>query len=217
MSAAAMTIFVCRVPVCRRTIQWAGLGATVGVAVRLEFVEGAAPATRSSQLLARSVVAATGACRRHIPAISGIELCGAYETVSFDAQAFEGQRVPLIDKGPSAFELADKILPSASLVHLASPDSVKLAWQTRHPGHLRAVYASPLDTHQLKLLNGARDCNILGVRREEDDFVVTVAYLHADGEAEALVYDRVVRATGFEFDDSVFDESVRPERDETGR
>ena len=34
--------------------------------------------------------------------------------------------------------------------------------------------------------------------------MVKVAYKHADGEVEELVYDRVVRATGFRFDDAIF-------------
>lgn len=166
---------------------------------------------------AHSVIVATGASRPHIPDIPGIDLCEGYETASFEPDDYEGQRVLLLGKGNSAFELADAILPAVSLVHLASPDSVKLAWRTRHPGHVRALYASLLDTYQLKLLNGALDCDVLHIRKDGEQFVVTVAYLHADGETEELVYDRVIRATGFEFDDSVFAADVRPERDATGR
>ena len=41
-------------------------------------------------------------------------------------------------KGNAAFELADLLLGVTSIVQLASPHPLQLAWQTRHPGHARA-------------------------------------------------------------------------------
>jgi hypothetical protein len=38
----------------------------------------------------------------------------------------------------------------------------------------------------------------------------TVAYAHANGEVEELVYDRVIAATGFRFDDSIFSDDCKP-------
>ena len=63
----------------------------------------------------------------------------------------------------------------------------------------------------LKLLNGTLDCHINQIRKLGDKFVVTVSYIHADGEQEELVYDRVIRATGFRFDNSLFDQTCKPE------
>lgn len=52
----------------------------------------------------------------------------------------------------------------------------------------------------MKLLNGTLDCTVQSIRREGDEFIVEVVYTHAEDEHEELVYDRVVRATGFRFD-----------------
>ncbi|MEM9490194.1 MAG: NAD(P)-binding domain-containing protein, partial [Myxococcota bacterium] len=116
-----------------------------------------------------------------------------------------------LGKGNSAFEIADNILATAALIHLASPTSVRMAWQTRHPGNVRADHVRILDTYQLKLLNGALDCHIRAIERDGEQFVVTIEYVHADGETESLVYDRVIRCTGFRFDRAIFADSCLPE------
>jgi thioredoxin reductase len=120
---------------------------------------------------------------------------------------FEGQRVLILGKGNSALELADRILDSASLIHVASPTPLRLAWRSRHPGHPRANFTRLLDAYQLKMLH-----SILAPRRRPDGRITaSITYAHADGEREHLVYDRVVRATGFQFDPSIFEEGTRPE------
>ena len=161
-------------------------------------------------LKTRCCIVATGLSRPHIPDIPGIEHAEGYETVDFSEEAFIGQRLLIIGKGNSGFEVADQALESASLIHLASPDPIQMAWETRHPGHLRAQYTQLLDTYQLKLLNGTLDCHINQIRKQGDQFVVRVSYVHADGEEEELVYDRIIRATGFCFDTSLFDQSCKP-------
>jgi thioredoxin reductase len=159
----------------------------------------------------RCVVVATGPRVPHVPDIPGIEHAEGYESASFEQEDYEDKRVLIIGKGNSGFELADAILSSASLIHLASPHPVQLAWKTRHPGHLRSQYARILDTYQLKTLNGALDCDIHRIEKREDGtYKVVLIYVHADGEEEHLVYDKIVRATGFCFDTSIFDEACRP-------
>ena len=97
------------------------------------------------------IVVATGLSHPFVPDIPGIEHVEAYETVSFDEDEFEGQRVLIIGKGNSGFEIADQLLESTALIHLASPQSIQMAWKTRHPGHLRAQYTPLLDTYQFKI------------------------------------------------------------------
>ena len=41
------------------------------------------------------------------------------------------------------------------------------------------------------------------IAKDGDEFLVDVTYSHADGETETLVYDRVIPATGFRFDDAI--------------
>ena len=161
---------------------------------------------------ARCLIVATGTPLPFIPPIEGIELAEGYERVSFLPRDFEGQRVLILGKGNSALEFADRILDSASLIHVASSTPLRLAWQSRHPGHPRANFARLLDAYQLKMLHSILDCTVNRLEKRPDGRITaSITYAHADGEREHLVYDRVVRATGFQFDPSIFGEGTRPE------
>jgi len=166
-------------------------------------------------LSCRCLIVATGMGRPHIPDIPGIEHAEGYEHASFVAEDYLDERVLIIGKGNSGFELAEKILATAAIIHIASPQPIRMAWKTRHPGHLRAQYTSLLDAYQLKTLHSALDCDILRIERltngpEAGKLLVTVRYTHAEGEVDEIVYDRVVRATGFRFDGRLFDKDCRP-------
>jgi thioredoxin reductase len=156
------------------------------------------------------LIVATGFSKSFVPEIPGIELCEGYESADISPEDFEGKRILIIGKGNSAFEVADIALETASLVHIASPSPVKLAWKSRHPGHVRANHVRLLDSYQLKLLNGTLDCHILDISSYGTSLKATVSYVHADGEIEELIYDRIIRCTGFSFDDSIFDKSCKP-------
>ena len=164
-----------------------------------------------NRYVARCLVIATGASRLYVPPIPGIELAEGYESVSMRPDDFAGQRVLILGKGNSAFEFAECILDRAQLIHLASPTPIRMAWKTRHAGDLRAHYTRLLDAYQLKMLHGALDCIVESIEQRPDGkFAATVAYTHAQGERERIVYDRVVRATGFQFDASIFGDGARP-------
>ncbi|HLJ35236.1 MAG TPA: NAD(P)-binding domain-containing protein [Ktedonobacteraceae bacterium] len=157
----------------------------------------------------RCLVVATGFSRPYIPAIPGIELAEGYENVSMRPEDFAGQRVLIIGKGNSGFEIANTMLGTAALIHIASPRPIQLAWNSRHPGHLRAEYTRFLDTYQLKLLNSSLDGIVNQIVRRGEKLVVPFTYAHANGEWEEMAYDRIIRCTGFQFDDSIFDETCR--------
>ena len=166
---------------------------------------------KGRQYLTRRLVIATGTSQPYVPRISGIELAEGYENVSMRRSDFKDQRVLLIGKGNSGFEIAESVLDWCKLVHLASPTPVRMAWKTRHAGDLRAHYTRLMDAYQLKMLHGVLDCTVESIEKRADGkFVVTVIYSHAEGERERIVYDRVVRATGFKFDDSIFVDGTRP-------
>ncbi|MDJ0590932.1 MAG: NAD(P)-binding domain-containing protein [Pleurocapsa sp. MO_226.B13] len=174
--------------------------------------------TEGKRYRCQVLIIATGLGRPYIPDIPGIEAVEHYETVSMDSETYAGQRVLVIGKGNSAFEIADVALESAAIVHVASPSSISLAYNSRHPGHLRVNYSRLLDAYHLKTLNGMLDCHIHNIEKQTDGtFVVTVAYVHADGEVEELVYDRVIRCTGFRFDTSFYDANCTPETILAGR
>jgi len=166
---------------------------------------------QEGEIIAETLIVASGFGKPFVPDIPGIELTEGYEDADLNPDGFRDKKILVIGKGNSAFEVADLALDQASLVHMASPRAVKLAWQSRHPGHVRANHVRLLDSYQLKLLNGTLDCNVLSISRHDNSLKALVSYVHADGEEEELVYDRIIRCAGFKFDPTVFDDSILPE------
>ncbi|WP_073761496.1 NAD(P)-binding domain-containing protein [Streptomyces sp. CB02923] len=161
---------------------------------------------------ARRLIVATGVTRPYIPGIEGVETVERYDEVDVDPAAFTGQRVLIIGRGNSAFETADNLIETASVIHVAGPGSLKLAWQTHFVGHLRAVNNNFLDTYQLKLQNAVLDGHILRIRQQPDgSYVVSVSFSRVNEVVKDIPYDRVILATGFRFDPSIFAPECRPE------
>jgi thioredoxin reductase len=160
---------------------------------------------------ARRVLVATGYTRPYLPAIPGLELAECYVDVSVDPADFVNQQVLVIGKGNSAFETAENLIPTAAVIHVASPQPLHFAWKTHFVGHLRAVNNNFLDTYQLKSQNAVIDATIEKIERRGGRYAVTMRYSHAHGEREELLYDRVIACTGFRFDASIFDAACAPE------
>lgn len=160
---------------------------------------------------ARRLIVATGPSKPYIPNIPGIELADGYESVSVDPEDFADQRVLIIGKGNSAFETADNLVETAAVIHVAGPHSIRMSWQSHYVGHLRAVNNNFLDTYQLKSQNALLDGHILNIARDGAGFLVTVSFSRADEVTRDIRYDRVIRATGFRFDHSIFADSALPE------
>ncbi|GLW34709.1 NAD(P)-binding domain-containing protein [Actinoplanes regularis] len=161
---------------------------------------------------ARRVVVATGVSQLYVPPIEGAQLCERYDTVSVDPEDFVNQRVLIIGKGNSAFETADALVETAAVVHVAGPHSVRLAWQTHYVGHLRAVNNNFLDTYQLKSQNAVLDGTVERItRRDDGGFRIVFRYARTSERLREIDYDRIILATGFRFDASIFDESARPD------
>lgn len=160
---------------------------------------------------ARRLVVATGVSRLYVPPIPGIEEVESYADAPRDPQAYANQHVLIVGKGNSGFETAQEMIHTAAVIHVASPESVRFAWQTHHVGHLRALNNDFLDTYQLKCQNAVLDASIERIRKLDDGrFGVTVRYSHAMDETEELFYDRVINCTGFQFDDRLFAPECRP-------
>jgi thioredoxin reductase len=164
-------------------------------------------------ILCRRIVIATGLARPHVPEIPGIEHAEGYESVSVDPEEFAGKTVLILGKGNSAFETANNLIAHAAIVHLTSPHSVKFAWDTHFVGNLRAVNNHFLDTYLLKSQNGVLDGHVRSIERlPSGKLRVRWASIHTDieEEIEQFEYDRVIRCTGFRFDDSIFAEGCKP-------
>jgi thioredoxin reductase len=157
------------------------------------------------------LIISTGVSKPYIPSIPGIELAENYTNVSINPDDFVNQKVLVIGKGNSGFEIANNLTETAAMIHVTSPNPIKMAWQTHFVGHLRAINNNLLDTYQLKSQNAILDATIEQIQHRDDKFVVSFNYTHANDEREDLIYDRVILCTGFRFDDSIFDDSCRPE------
>ena len=161
---------------------------------------------------AERLIVATGISKPYVPPIPGIELAENYVDAPVDPEDYANQRVLVLGKGNSGFEMAESLIATTALVHVLSPSSIRFAWRTHHVGHLRALNNNFLDTYQLKCQNAVLDASVESIRRLGDGrLAVQVAYSHAEGEVEQIVYDRVINCTGFRFDDSIFGPGCRPE------
>ena len=160
---------------------------------------------------ARCLVLATGPARENLPPIPGLELCETYAGHSTDAAEYRNQRVLIVGKGNSAFETADRLTGTAAVIHVLSPHPLRLAWETHYVGHLRAVNNDFLDTYQLKSQNAVIDATVDWIEKDNGRYQVQISYSHANGQTRLLNYDRVIACTGFRFDDSIFDDSCRPD------
>lgn len=159
----------------------------------------------------KRLIVATGVSKPYVPRIPGVELAESYVDVSVDPEDFVNQRVLVIGKGNSGLETAGNLIPTAALIHVASPHPLELAWKTGYAGHLRAVNNIFLDTDPLRMQNAVLDCTVERIERHEGQLVVSVRYSHAHGEAEELTYDRMIICAGFRFDASIFAPECRPE------
>jgi thioredoxin reductase len=157
----------------------------------------------------RRLIVATGMSKAWVPRIPGIDQAESYADVSVDPEDFVNQRVLVLGKGSSGLETADNLIPTAALIHVASPHPLAFAWKAHQIGHLRAVNINFLDAYQLKMQNAVLDCAVEKIERREHELVVSMR--HAHGETEDLAYDRVIVCTGFRFDDSIFSADCRPE------
>ncbi|MFJ6088134.1 FAD-dependent oxidoreductase [Streptomyces sp. NPDC092369] len=166
---------------------------------------------------ARRVVVATGVFQPNLPAVPGIELAERYDTFDPDPESFTDQRVLIIGRGNSAFETADSLMESAAVIHLVGSGSLRLAWKSHYVGHLRAVNNNFLDTYQLKSQNALLDGRVVEIRREAGGFCVPVSFERVDEVVKDLHYDRVIVATGFRFDTSIFDGTCAPDLIVDGR
>lgn len=159
----------------------------------------------------KRLVVATGVSELYVPEdVPGIELAEHYTGVSVDPDDFTNQRVLILGKGNSGFETADALVPTASVIHLASPRPMTMAWKSKYVGHLRAVNNNLVDTYQLKSQNVIIDAVCERIERRGDRFDATFRYSHADEERETLSYDRVICCTGFRFDAGIFDDTCSP-------
>lgn len=162
-------------------------------------------------LNAKKLIVASGFNAENALDCPGSELVERYSTFDTNPDKYLNKRVLILGKGNSAFEVADSLVETAASVHLCSNRSVKLAWESHYVGDVRAVNNNFLDTYQLKSQNVVLDADIASISKEGDQLRVDIVYSHAMGETRTIYYDHIISAIGFRFDDSIFDDSCKPQ------
>jgi thioredoxin reductase len=160
----------------------------------------------------RRVLVATGAVAPRIPEVPGIELALGYEDHPLDPEYYTGKRVAILGRGNSAFEVANHLAGHAALIHLLVREPVRHAWNTHYPGDLRAINNTILDMYQLKSLHATLGLRVTGLSRRDDgridlSFEDDFAHWDVPGTGKGtVVYDEVIRATGWRYvDQRLFD------------
>ncbi|XP_019642663.1 PREDICTED: FAD-dependent oxidoreductase domain-containing protein 2-like [Branchiostoma belcheri] len=181
----------------------------------------------------QTLIVATGVWVPNVPDIKGLEHTVGYEDMSLDPDDYEGKTVLILGRGNSAFETADHIMHATNLIHMFARSRVRLSWATHYVGDLRAINNGLLDTYQLKSLDAVLEANVeklkilnvsgklyLDVYDDDEDIPEEEETerdpnmppkMPVDNFAVRDPYDVIIRALGFKFDNSIFDESTAVE------
>lgn len=166
----------------------------------------------------KNLIIATGFCKEKVPMFPGVELAETYSEHDIDPKKYKNKRVLILGKGNSAFETAENLIETTATVALCSPNPIKLAWNSHYVGNVRAVNNNFLDTYQLKSQNIVLDANLTSLERTDDGKIMAnIHYTHAKDELRSIPFDHVIMATGFMFDNSIFDESCTPALSHEGK
>ena len=130
----------------------------------------------------------------------------SYSDLTTDKSKFINKKIMIIGQGNSAFETADYLTDTASIIHIYGRGPLKFAWQTHYPGDLRAVNNNFLDTYQLKTQNGLNgyDETDIVIKKNGKYFVYDIEEKKYDNQTPNDGYDYVIDCTGFNIDMSIF-------------
>lgn len=135
-----------------------------------------------------------------------------YFTLESTLSSFTNKSLAIIGDGNSAFEIGNHLLPYCSSIvifgkiHDVTPNKNNHAWSlsTNYSGDVRALYLGFFDTFILKSLNA-----IAHLPNNTSDYKIIYNenkyYININYSDELSCYDHLILATGWEFDDSVFD------------
>lgn len=165
--------------------------------------------TDGEELECERLFVGTGVSRERLPDIEGLDLCETYGEASIDPQDFLDQRVLVVGKGNSAFEVAGHLIETTRKLWVCGKNTIRLAWATHYVGDLRAINNDFLDTYQLKAQNNILDGELTKVTQTDDGLVATL-YFEARKRTYDFPCDRVLLCTGFAFDDSIFAADCKP-------
>ena len=175
----------------RYDCRWTGTSLETGAAGQRFAVE-----TTDGIYHCTALVVAVGVAEPRTPPGVGMELTRHYADVR-PAASYAGQRVFIIGKQNSGFELATGLLPWARQLILSSPSAARLSVDTRSLVGVRARYVQPYEDHVLGGGVSVLDAAIDRIERSADGSLV-VRLRRSDGGADmAIEADEVIAATGF--------------------
>jgi thioredoxin reductase len=151
--------------------------------------------TSDGEYRCRTLVVAVGMTEPWKPSTPGMEGVPHYVEMR-KADEYAGQRVFIVGKRNSGFELADGLLPWAREIVLASPRPARLSVFTHSTAAARARYAQPYEDHILGGGTHVLDAAIERIERTGKGYRV-----HATGTTTpgkwVFEMDSVIAATGF--------------------
>ena len=184
----------------------------------------------------RNVISATGL---HVPkqfsgSFAHPKVIG-YESLSRDPARFEGKRVAIIGAGNAAFEAASVISRVSAHTDIFASSAIKFAHQTHYPGALRIPNAGFLDQYLLKSLDSFIPLDTktfaklkiteafggyLALSFKGDKVVDNILASGNEADCKTIefcfLYDYIIRAIGWTFDDSLFASSAKPQMERPG-
>lgn len=157
--------------------------------------DGFAVLTSDGEYRSRVIVFSVGMTQPWKPDIPGLENVPHYVEME-DPKGYADQRVFLIGKRNSGFEIADGLLPWARQIVLASPRPARLSIIAHSVAAARARYLQPYEDHVLGGGTFVLDASIERVERTAGGFRVSCKGTTVPGDLVFEV-DRVIAATGF--------------------
>ena len=165
----------------------------------------------------KELIIATGLSKFNMPSIGNIEKYskhyGEYPKDYFlqknNLDKYKNKKVLIIGQGNSAFELANTLNSVCSnVIILGRNHTPKPSICTHYVGDVRAKYLSFYDTFFLKSLNAfeATDRKI-NIIKENNLFYITSDEIKYQAN---IGFYEVINCTGWKFDDSMFDETLKP-------
>jgi thioredoxin reductase len=143
-----------------------------------------------------ALVVAVGVAEPRTPPGIGMELTRHYADVR-PAESYAGQRVFIIGKQNSGFELASGLLPWARQLILSSPSPAQLSVDTRSLVGIRARYVQPYEDHVLGGGVSVIDAAIDRIERAANGSLLVRLRRTDGGPDMAIEADEVISATGF--------------------
>ena len=143
----------------------------------------------------RFPIFAVGVAEPYRPNTPGMDLVAHYADTR-PAHTYGGQRIFIIGKQNSGFELASGLLAWARGIVLASPSPMKLSVNTNSLAGIRARYLQPVEDHAIGGGVGILNASIESVERVGDVFRINLRRTE-DSSALLVEADEVIAATGF--------------------